>query len=142
MAFLRDGKKTMYVSLVVFAASIVVLAYSVSQQYAGAAIQPTSVDPQSMRYTPLSANQIKELEQNGWEVVDGKLYKTFQFGSFVDAFQFMYRVGVEAERMNHHPDWTNNYGAVSVYLYTWSAGNQITDYDARLAAVMDREAGQ
>jgi pterin-4a-carbinolamine dehydratase len=44
--------------------------------------------------------------------------------------------------MNHHPDWTNNYGAVSVYLYTWSAGNQITDYDARLAAVMDREAGQ
>lgn len=109
---------------------------------ASTVIQPTSVDPEAMRYTPLTAGEIGELEQAGWEVVDGKLHKTFQFGSFVDAFQFMYRVGIEAERMNHHPDWTNNYGTVSVYLYSWSAGNQITDYDARLAAVMDRESGQ
>jgi 4a-hydroxytetrahydrobiopterin dehydratase len=104
-------------------------------------IPETAVNPDSMVYTPLSEGQIKELTGSaGWQVVGGKLHKTFQFKDFVQAFQFMYSVGLEAEKMNHHPDWTNNYGTVSVYLYSWSAGNKITDYDARLAGVIDREA--
>jgi 4a-hydroxytetrahydrobiopterin dehydratase len=104
-------------------------------------IPETAVKSDSMVYTPLSEAQIKELTDSaGWQVVGGKLYKAFQFKDFVQAFQFMYNVGLEAEKMNHHPDWTNNYGTVSVYLYTWSAGNKITDYDAKLAGVIDREA--
>lgn len=105
-------------------------------------IPPTTV--KDMNYTVLTESEIQSLldtELKGWQVVDGKLHKTFQFQSFPQAFQFMYRVGLEAESMNHHPDWNNNYDIVSVYLYTWSAGNKITDYDAWLADVMDREAG-
>lgn len=105
-------------------------------------ISPTTVN-QDINYTILTESEIQNLlnaELKGWQVVDGKLYKTFQFGSFVEAFQFMYRVGLEAENMNHHPDWNNNYNTVSVHLYTWSAGNKITDYDVKLAGIIDREA--
>lgn len=105
-------------------------------------ISPTTVN-QEINYTILTESEIQNLlntEFEGWQVVGGKLYKTFQFESFVEAFQFMYRVGLEAERMNHHPDWNNNYDTVSVYLYTWSAGNKITDYDVKLAGIIDREA--
>lgn len=105
-------------------------------------ISPTTVN-QNINYNILTETEIQNLlnaELKGWQVVDGKLYKTFQFGSFVEAFQFMYRVGEEAEKMNHHPDWNNNYDKVSVYLYTWSAGNNITDYDVKLAGIIDREA--
>ncbi|HEX7033888.1 MAG TPA: 4a-hydroxytetrahydrobiopterin dehydratase [Nitrososphaera sp.] len=106
-------------------------------------ITPTTVDPRDMNYTILSENEIQnllEMELKGWELVDGKLHKTFQFDNFSEAFQFMYKVGLEAEEMNHHPDWTNNYDTVSAYLYTWSVDNKITDYDVRLAEIMDREA--
>jgi 4a-hydroxytetrahydrobiopterin dehydratase len=105
-------------------------------------IPPTTIS-QEMNYTILTESEIQNLldgELKGWQIVDGKLHKTFQFESFSEAFQFMYRVGLEAESMNHHPDWNNNYDTVSVYLYTWSVDNKITDYDIRLAGVMDREA--
>ncbi|AIF85018.1 pterin-4a-carbinolamine dehydratase [Candidatus Nitrososphaera evergladensis SR1] len=110
-------------------------------------IPETAVNPKDMNYTILSESQIKEeltnnTELDGWRQVadngSGKLHKTFQFKNFVQAFQFMYRVGLEAEKMNHHPDWTNNYNTVSAYLYTWSAGNKITDYDIKLAGIMKR----
>lgn len=106
-------------------------------------IIPTTINPQDMNYTILTEREIQgflNTELRGWQVVDGKLYKTFKFENFVQAFQFMYRVGLEAEEMNHHPDWNNNYNTVSVYLYTWSVGDSITDYDIRLAGVMEREA--
>lgn len=106
-------------------------------------IAPTTVDPQKMNYTILTEDEIQdllEMQLKGWELVDGKLHKTFRFDDFTHAFQFMYKVGLEAEKMNHHPDWTNNYNTVSAYLYTWSVDNKITDYDIRLAEIMDREA--
>ena len=105
-------------------------------------ISQTTVN-QNTNYIILTESEIQNLlnaELKGWQVVDGKLYKTFQFGSFIEAFQFMYRVGQEAEKMNHHPDWNNNYDTVSFYLYTWSAGNKITDYDVKLADIINREA--
>ncbi|UVS68767.1 4a-hydroxytetrahydrobiopterin dehydratase [Nitrososphaera viennensis] len=111
-------------------------------------IPETAVNPADMAYIILPESRIKELanstELSGWQVVDdggrSKLHKTFQFKNFVQAFQFMYNVGLETEKMNHHPDWTNNYNTVSVYLYSWSVGNKITDYDVKLAGVMNREA--
>lgn len=139
MAFLRD-RKTLYAAFAVLAVSLAVLAYSQGSPVNAVIITPTAVNPDDMRYTVLTESQLQELAGRGWQVVDGKLHKTFEFESFVDAFQFMYKVGLEAEAMNHHPDWTNSYGTVSVYLYTWSADNSITDYDARLAGVMDGEA--
>lgn len=105
-------------------------------------IPPAMVNPE-MNYTILTEGEIQNLrdtELEGWQMVDGKLHKTFEFERFSEAFQFMYRVGLEAEKMNHHPDWNNSYGTVSVYLYTWSVDDKITDYDIRLAGVMDREA--
>ena len=83
-------------------------------------ISPTLIN-QDINYNILTETEVQNLlnaELKGWQVVDGKLYKIFQFWSFVEAFQFMYRVGQEAEKMNHHPDWNNNYDTVSVYLYT------------------------
>ena len=52
----------------------------------------------------------------------------------------MYKVGVEAESMNQHPDWNNEYSILSVHQYTWREDNKITDFDVPLAGVMDSEA--
>ena len=61
------------------------------------------------------------------------LEKTFTFGSFREAFSFMTRVALEAETMDHHPDWTNVYNRVTVRLNTHAAGSKITAKDVELA---------
>ncbi|MGB1140119.1 MAG: 4a-hydroxytetrahydrobiopterin dehydratase [Halioglobus sp.] len=75
----------------------------------------------------------------GWELLDGKLYRSFKFTDFVTAFEFMSQLAPEAERMNHHPEWTNVYNRVDVSLVTHDAGG-ITELDFALAGVMDRLA--
>jgi 4a-hydroxytetrahydrobiopterin dehydratase len=72
-----------------------------------------------------------------WSLVDGKLHREFKFGDFVDAFGFMTRVALAAERMDHHPEWFNVYNRVVVDLRTHDCDG-ISDRDFRLAASIDK----
>ncbi len=63
--------------------------------------------------------------------------KTFQFKNFIDAFGFMSRVALKAEKMDHHPEWFNVYGKVEVTLATHDVGG-LSALDIKLAAFMDR----
>ena len=72
-----------------------------------------------------------------WEETNNKLYKKFQFSDFSEAFAFMTRVAIEAEKMDHHPTWTNTWNAVEITLNTHSAGNMVTDKDRELAKKID-----
>lgn len=75
-----------------------------------------------------------------WEERENKLVKTFEFKNFTEAFGFMSKVAIEAEKMNHHPFWTNVWNKVSFELTTHDAGNTITDLDRTLAAKIDELA--
>ena len=66
------------------------------------------------------------------------LVKEFSFKNFVQAWGFMNRVALLAEKMDHHPDWSNVYNRVSIRLSTHDAGNKITDKDRKLAADIDK----
>jgi len=85
--------------------------------------------------TALTAAEIQEAlgTLNGWSREGDALAKTFKFGSFREAFSFMTRVALEAEVLDHHPDWTNVYNRVSVRLNTHDAGGRITARDVELA---------
>lgn len=72
-----------------------------------------------------------------WEEKDNTLYRKFQFKNFSEAFAFMTRVALEAEKMDHHPDWSNAYNTVEIHLSTHSAGNVVTDKDRKLAQKID-----
>ena len=72
-----------------------------------------------------------------WQEIDNKLYKKFQFKNFSEAFAFMTRVALEAEKMDHHPLWTNVYNTVEICLSTHSAGDVVTDKDHKLAKRID-----
>ena len=77
-----------------------------------------------------------------WSEVDGRdaIERTFTFDTFVDAWGFMSRAAIHAEKQNHHPEWTNVYNSVHVVLSTHDAGG-LTDKDLRLARTMDRLFG-
>ena len=91
-----------------------------------------------IKYKKLSGNELYEIVRNmkGWELKDEKLQKSFKFTNFVEAFGFMTRIALEAERMNHHPEWSNVYNNVTIKLSTHDAGG-ITDYDIKLAEIID-----
>lgn len=72
-----------------------------------------------------------------WTEDDNKLKKTFQFKDFSEAFGFMTRVAIIAEKMDHHPTWTNTWNKVSFELSTHDAGNKVTQKDHKLAAAID-----
>ena len=72
-----------------------------------------------------------------WQEIDNKLYQKFQFADFSEAFAFMTRVALEAEKMNHHPYWTNVWNTVEIWLSTHDAGNVVTDKDHALAQRID-----
>lgn len=78
---------------------------------------------------------------NGWAAVDGRdaIQKTFLFADFNAAFGFMTQAALLAEKMDHHPEWSNVYNRVVVLLTTHDA-NGVTDLDVRLAQFMDRHA--
>ncbi len=73
-----------------------------------------------------------------WKEENNALSKSFQFKDFREAFSFMTRVAFLAEKMNHHPNWTNVYNQVNIRLSTHDAGNTITDKDRKLAEAIDR----
>ena len=80
-------------------------------------------------------------ELDGWQEVPGRdaICKCFAFKDFNAAFGFMTRVALQAEKMNHHPEWFNSYKTVNVTLSTHDAGG-LTDLDIKLAKAMDRLA--
>lgn len=79
---------------------------------------------------------------SGWAVSDdgNGIRKTFTFADFNEAFGFMSRVALVAEKMNHHPEWFNVYKTVKVTLSTHDAGG-VTELDGKLAKAMDAIAG-
>jgi len=72
-----------------------------------------------------------------WIEKDGKLYQKFEFKNFVEAFAFMTQVALIAERMNHHPLWTNVWNTVEIWLSTHDAGDIVTEKDRKLAEKID-----
>lgn len=72
-----------------------------------------------------------------WRESDNKLYRKFEFKDFSEAFAFMTRVAIEAEKMNHHPLWTNVYNKVEIWLNTHDAGDIVTDKDRKLSERID-----
>ena len=75
-----------------------------------------------------------------WEMVDGKLHRELRFADFVEAFAFMTRVAIVAEKQNHHPEWSNVYNQVTIDLTSHDAGG-ITQRDLDLAETIDDFAG-
>lgn len=71
-----------------------------------------------------------------WRVVKGKIHRQFRFNDFIQAFGFMTQVAMVAEKMNHHPEWSNVYQTVVVDLITHSTSD-ITHLDIELAIKMD-----
>jgi len=72
-----------------------------------------------------------------WEEKTNTLYKKFEFKNFSEAFAFMTRVAIEAEKMNHHPLWTNVWNRVEIWLSTHDAGDIVTEKDKQLAKKID-----
>jgi 4a-hydroxytetrahydrobiopterin dehydratase len=79
----------------------------------------------------------------GWSEAAGRdaISKTFTFKDFNEAFGFMTRVALVAEKMDHHPEWSNVYKTVNVTLSTHDAGG-LTELDVKLAEAMDKIAGR
>lgn len=73
-----------------------------------------------------------------WKEENNTLYKRFQFKDFSEAFAFMTRVAILAEKHNHHPKWTNVWNTVEIWLSTHDAGNIVTDKDLALANDIDK----
>lgn len=72
-----------------------------------------------------------------WSIKDGKLHKTFKFATFAEAMGWMVSVGIQADKLDHHPEWCNVYNRVEVSLVTHDLGNQISSWDIELAKVMN-----
>jgi len=91
-----------------------------------------------IKYKKLSGSELAETIRgmNGWNLKDGKLQKSFKFSNFIEAFGFMTRIALEAEKINHHPEWSNVYNSVTINLSTHDVGG-ITDYDIKLAKIID-----
>lgn len=73
----------------------------------------------------------------GWSVKEGKLAKSYKFDSFAAALGWMVAAGVAADKMDHHPEWSNVYNRVEVNLVTHDLGNQISTLDVALAQKME-----
>ena len=78
-------------------------------------------------------------ELQGWRVVDGRdaIAKAFKFKDFNAAFGFMTRIALMADKMDHHPEWSNVYNKVDITLSTHDAGG-LTERDIRLAKFIDQ----
>ncbi|MGN6247079.1 MAG: 4a-hydroxytetrahydrobiopterin dehydratase [Ginsengibacter sp.] len=72
-----------------------------------------------------------------WEEQNNSLHKKFSFKDFSEAFSFMTRVALAAEKMDHHPKWTNTYNTVEIWLSTHDAGDIVTAKDRELATKID-----
>lgn len=72
-----------------------------------------------------------------WQTLPNTLYRKFTFTNFSEAFAFMTRVAIEAEKMDHHPKWTNVWNTVEIWLNTHDAGDIVTEKDHQLAKRID-----
>ncbi len=72
-----------------------------------------------------------------WKEENNALEATFKFENFIEAWSFMTRVAMVAEKMNHHPEWSNVYNTVKITLTTHDKGNTITNKDRELAKKID-----
>lgn len=72
-----------------------------------------------------------------WKEENNKLQRTYVFKDFVEAFSFMTKVALIAEKMNHHPYWINVWNKVEIYLSTHDAGDKVTEKDHKLAKAID-----
>lgn len=73
-----------------------------------------------------------------WLEQNNKLYRSFTFKDFAEAFSFMTQVATLAEQHNHHPTWTNTYNKVEIWLSTHDAGDVVTQKDEDLADAIDQ----
>lgn len=73
-----------------------------------------------------------------WQEQDNQLVRDFTFADFSEAFAFMTRVALEAEKIDHHPWWSNVYNQVTIKLSTHDAGDVVTDKDRQLAGAIDK----
>jgi len=73
-----------------------------------------------------------------WEQKDNYLFKKFEFADFKEAWAFMSKVALLAEKANHHPDWRNVYNKVEIKLNTHDAGDTVTAKDVALAEEIDQ----
>jgi 4a-hydroxytetrahydrobiopterin dehydratase len=93
---------------------------------------------------PLAEDEVQERVSflRGWQMEEGgrAIVKGFDFPDFVRAFAFMTAVAMRAEKMNHHPEWSNVYSHVDVRLTSHDAGG-VTDRDLDLAEIMDEASG-
>lgn len=87
-------------------------------------------------------SDLASLLANGWQIVEGRdaIHKQFVFRNFIEAFGFMTKVALWAEKWNHHPEWSNVYKTVEVTLTTHDAGG-LSALDIKLGAKMDALAG-
>lgn len=88
------------------------------------------------------ATELAPLLDAGWQMVEGRdaITKTYVFRNFIEAFGFMTRAALWAEKWNHHPEWFNVYKTVDVTLSTHDAGG-LSALDVKLASKMDVLAG-
>lgn len=73
-----------------------------------------------------------------WKEENNQLVNTFTFNDFSEAFAFMTRVAMLADKQDHHPDWSNSYNKVEIKLSSHDAGNKVTEKDRKLAAEIDK----
>lgn len=73
-----------------------------------------------------------------WEENNNRLSRTFIFRNFIEAFSFMTKVAIVAEKMNHHPYWINVYNKVEIHLSTHDEGDIVTEKDRKLAKEIDQ----
>lgn len=87
----------------------------------------------------LSPVELQNLPQTlpEWPLIDGQLERSYQFPDFIGAWGFMTQVALIAEAMNHHPEWNNVYGRVTIRLSTHDLGG-ISDLDLTLAQAINR----
>ncbi len=99
-----------------------------------------TVEPMA-RYTPVSDADLHAAlaALPGWSVEDGKLRRSYRFSGFPAAMAFMVRASYDAERIDHHPNWSNVYDRVEVTLWTHDVGG-LTDRDVALATAMEGHA--
>lgn len=96
---------------------------------------------QFMNERKLGPDTVMQGSGKVWEESNNKLYKKFQFKDFSEAFSFMTRVALAAEKMNHHPEWKNVWNTVEVWLSTHDAGDIVTEKDRKLADKIDSLLG-
>ena len=72
-----------------------------------------------------------------WKEENNELTKSFEFANFIEAFAFMTKVAILAEKLDHHPNWSNVYSKINIRLSTHEAGNVVTSKDYQLAKAID-----